>query len=180
MQNASNKGSWFLSRRGAAVKNLVLLMFVSLITGCSTNELAKELNSRGAGPSTIRKLIFQDSEGGYGSNVSVTVTDKDVIRKIWRSIKRAKPYGRYSFCGVQKIKFYSRKDSTTPLAVLNLYCGDIKSWDSTHLEGIEPGPFENSRGGRAGLYQCEGLHELVMEHLKDEYERRQRISERDD
>jgi len=162
------------------VKNLVLLVFVSLISGCSTNELNKELNSRGAGPSTIRKLIFQGSEGDYGSNVSVAVTDKDVIRNIWRSIKRAKPYGRYSFCGAQKIKFYSRKESTTPLAVLNLYCGDIESWDSTHLEGIEPGRFDNSRGGRAGLYQCEGLHELVMEYLKEEYERRQRNSGLDD
>ena len=160
------------------MKNLLLLMFVSLISGCSTNELIKELNSRGAGPSTITKLIFQGSEGDY--NVSVAVTDKDVIRKIWRSIKRAKPYGRYSFCGVQKIKFYSRKDSTTPLAVLNLYCGNIESWDSTHLEGIEPGHFDNSRGGRAGMYQCEGLHALVMKYLKEEYERRQRSSGRND
>jgi len=155
-------------------------MFVSLISGCSTNQLVKELNSRGARPSTIRKLIFQGSEGDYGYNASVAVTDKDVIRKIWRSIKRARLYGRYSFCGVQKIKFYSRTDSTTPLAVLKLYCGNIERWDSTHLEGIEPGPFDNSRGGRPGFYQCEGLHEIVMEYLKEEYERRQRNAGRDD
>ncbi|MBN2137118.1 MAG: hypothetical protein JW720_04880 [Sedimentisphaerales bacterium] len=154
-------------------RTLILLWCTLLATGCSSNKLVRELRARGMKPSTIRKLVLQASEGDYGSDVSVAVTDREVIRRVWRSIERAEPYGRYSFCGVPKVKFYSQEYSDEPPAVLNLYCGSIEHRSSIHLEGMEPGPLDNSRGGRAGLYQCQRLHELVMIYLKEEYERRQ-------
>lgn len=172
--------------KGIAMKNLILLVLFAIISGCSTrglvedsytsssstSGLVKDLYARGAMPSSTAKLVVTGSEADVGSDIQVVITDKDVIRRVWHSILNSKPYARFPACGVQKIEFYSKLDSSTPLATLTVHCGGIDSGDAVHVEGVGPFPWDSSKGGRVGLYKCEGLHLLVLKYLREEYEER--------
>ncbi len=170
------------------MKNLILLVLFSFICGCSTNgvvkdshtsdrsanALVKELYARGAKPSSTSKLVFRGSEADFGYDTVVTVTDMSVIHTVWRSILRAEPYGRFSACGQRTIEFYSAQDSNVPVATLMVECGDCFGCDTLYVKGTGPFPWDSAKGGRVGLYRSKGLHELVMEYIGEEYERRQR------
>lgn len=168
------------------MKNLILLVLFPIISGCSTsglvedsytssssaNGLIEDLYTRGAKPSSTDHLVFIGSEADFGWDTQVVITDRKVIDEVWHSILNSKPYARFSACGVRTIEFYSIQDSNTPLATLMVHCGGIDSGDAVHIEGAGPFPWDSSKGGRVGLYKCEGLEELVMKYLKEEYERR--------
>jgi len=154
------------------MKKFVLLVSLLFVLGCSTNGLIEDLYTRGAKPSSTAKLIFSGSDADYGQDTRVVITDRDVIDNVWHSILNSRPYGRFSACGYQTIEFYSTQDSNTPLETLRVHCGSIDSGDAVHIEGAGPFPWDSSKGGRVGLYKCEGLHLLVLKYLKEEYERR--------
>lgn len=170
------------------MKNLILLILFSIISGCSAggfvedpytsdssvNGLVKNLYARGAKPSSTAKLVFSGSDGDYGADIRIIITDREVIDKVWHSISNSKPYARFSFCGYQKIEFYSAQDSNTPLATLTVKCGGVDHGDAAYVEGTGPFTWDSSKGGRVGVYECEGLNELILKYLKEEYERRQR------
>jgi len=163
-------------------------MLLSIISGCSksgfvedsylsnssVNALVKNLYARGAKPYSTAKLVFSGSEGDYGADTRVVITDRQVIDKVWRSILNSKPYARFSACGYQKIEFYSTRCSNTPLATLTVMCGDVYHGDAAYVEGTGPFPWDSSKEGRVGVYECEGLNELVLKYLKEEYERGQK------
>ena len=169
------------------MKNLILLVLFSFVSGCytngvledshtsdrSANALVKELYARGANPSSTSKLVFKGSEADVGPDIQVVVTDRHVIDAVWDSISNSTDDGRFSACGWRTIEFHSAHDSNTPLASLRVYCGGIDHGDAAYVEGTRPFQWDNAKGGRFGLYACKGLHEIVMKHLKEEYERRQ-------
>lgn len=160
---------------------IFLLVILGSGGGCSTqsnrqindNRLVEGLYSKGSRPSTIEKLVFRGSEGGFGGDVNVAMTDPKVINGIWRCILNSENYGVYSACGYRKIEFYVSGDSDTSVATLILLCGTD---DAAYLEGQEPFVWDATKGGRDGLYQCHGLNELVEPYLRDEYNRRQSSS----
>ena len=161
-------------------------MLFSIISGCSTsglvedsytssssiNGLVKNLHVRGVKPSSTAKLIFSGSEADVGPDIRVVITDRNVIDEVWHSILNSKPYARFSACGYRTIEFYSIQNSNTPLATLKVYCGGIEQGDAAHVEGAGPFPWDSSKGGRVGLYECKGLDELVLKYLREEYEER--------
>jgi len=160
--------------------SIISLVFCC-ISGCSTpsnrpidrNHLVEALYSKGARPSTTEKLVLRGSEGGFGSDVNVVITDPGVISRVWTCILNSKNYGVFSACGYRKIEFYSAGDSDTPLATLILHCG---TGDAAYLEGQDSFVWDTTKGGRDGLYQCRGLNELVEPYLCEEYHRRQSSS----
>jgi len=154
------------------MKKFVLLVSLLFVLGCSTNGLIEDLYTRGAKPSSTDHLVFIGSEADFGWDTQVVITDRKVIDEVWHSILNSKPYARFSACGVRTIEFYSIQDSNTPLATLRVYSGGIDHGDPACVEGAGPFPWDSSKGDRVGLYECEGLEELVMKYLKEEYERR--------
>jgi len=154
------------------VKYLILAALLLVISGCSSKGLVDDLYARGAKPSATAKLVFRGSDADFGWDTEVVITDRNVIDEVWHSILNSRPYARFSACGWRTIEFYSTSDSSTPLATLRVYCGDIDRGDAAHVEGTGPFPWDSSRGGRVGLYECKGLDELVLKYLREEYEER--------
>lgn len=141
----------------------------------SGNRLVEALYSKGACPSATEKLVLRGSEGGFGSDVVVAVTDPAVINRAWQCILNSQNYGVSSACGYRKVEFHPAIDSTTPLATLTLFCG---VGDPAYLEQQQPFDWDATfvwdaaKGGRDGLYQCHGLNELAEPYLRQEYNRR--------
>ncbi len=154
------------------MKRSSLLVSLLFVLGCSANGLIEDLYTRGATPSSTDELVFIGSEADVGPDIRVVITDSNVIDEVWHSILNSKPYARFSACGYRTIEFYSIQDSNTSLATLRVYCGGIDHGDAAHVEGAGPFPWDSSKGGRGGLYECEGLDELVMKYLREEYDER--------
>lgn len=154
------------------MKNFVLLVSLLFVSSYSANGLIEDLYTRGATPSSTDYLVFIGSEADVGPDIRTVITDSNVIDDVWHSILNSKPYARFSACGYQTIEFYSTQDSNTPLKTLRVHCGSIDSGDAVHIEGAGPFPWDSSKGGRVGLYKCEGLHLLVLKYLREEYEER--------
>ena len=150
---------------------LVLLLFV---LGCSPNGFVEDLYTRGAKPSSTDKLVFTGSEADFGPDIRVAITDRKVINTVWDSILNSKNYGRYSACGNRTIEFYSVYDCLNPLVTLKVMCGGLKHGSPVYIDGKATFPWDASKDGRDGLYQCRGLDGLVLKYLKEEYEERSR------
>lgn len=105
-----------------------------------------------------------------GWDTKVVVTDKRVIKAVWNSILNATEYGALSACGWRTIEFYSKQNSNTPMARLRVYCGGYDK-GNVYIEGMDPW-----ESGKGWLYICDGLHGIVMKHLQEEYDRRQKDS----
>ena len=151
---------------------VVLFLFVS---DCFPNGLVEDLYTRGVKPSSTDKLVFIGSEADFGPDIRVAITDRKVIDAVWDSILNSKNYGRYSACGNRTIEFYSVHDGClNPRATLKVMCGGLEHGSPVHLDGKATFPWDASKGGRDGLYQCRGLDDLVLKYLKEEYEERSR------
>jgi len=137
---------------------------------CS-NRLVHALYSKGANPAATEKIIVRGNEGGFGSDISVAITDPNVINRVWTAIINSQNYGVFSACGFRRIEFHSAEHPDTPLATLKLLCGP---GDPVYLKEQEPLAWVASKGGRDGLYQCLGLNGLIEPYLREEYNRRQK------
>ncbi|MCD4699671.1 MAG: hypothetical protein K8R91_03750 [Phycisphaerae bacterium] len=144
----------------------MLIIAALLLSGCAQNGLVTDLAERGVEPSTTTMLRFVGSEADVGSNVKVVITDKEIIDKVWRSIKESTPTERWYASGYRKMEFYITDDSKEPTAVVF-----INASDACHIEGAARYRYDSEVGKMVGMYKCQDLNEFVMKYLKNEYRR---------
>jgi hypothetical protein len=146
----------------------VLALLLTIISGCTQNALVQRLKVHGVTENNTTRLRFISSEGAFGSDIKVTVSDGNTIEKVWSSIKCAKPTKLWYVSGDHRIEFFTPTDSEIPAATVLLNVSD-----GAHLEGDLWYHLDSNKNGYYGLWKCTGLNELVMFKLRNEYERRQ-------
>lgn len=149
----------------------ILTCILLVLAGCSTNPLVKKFRDRGVTPASTAKLKFIGSKNDFGTDVSVTTEDKDVITAAWNSIHSATAFEPYGGSDFGRINFYTSKKAKWPAATLLV---NVK--DAAFLETEFLYQYDTTSEQYLGLMSCPGLHKLRMWHLKREYERRKNSS----
>ncbi len=141
------------------------LIYVLLLSvGCSRNSLVKRFKARGVAPGTTAMLKFIGSDDDFGTEVSVTTDDTDIIKEVWMSIYSAapaEPCGGFDF---GKIEFYTSKKVEWPAATLL-----VNPTGDSFLDTEFSYQYDNESDKMLGLMRCHGLHELRVRHLEKEY-----------
>jgi hypothetical protein len=136
-----------------------------LIAGCSATSpvvshqppLVQRLAGFGLSDSSTRKIVLVGSEGGYGGDVQVTISEEFLIQEVWDSIYQSRPYGKWCACGFRRLQFYSEVESEVPAVELL-----VNATDRCHFAGA----FDEG-------FRCPGINKILEPLLKREYEQRQ-------
>lgn len=148
--------------------------YVATCAGCSgrqatsqsdaVNSLLLDLRERGVTKSSTAFLVFQGSGADFGPDVTVRVTDRETIARVWRSIQSASPTAHWAASGWREVQFFSQ-GASTPRAILQ-----VNETDASRVVGEQrPG---STPGREMGLQKCDCLQASVMARLDDEYARR--------
>ncbi len=138
-----------------------------MLSGCSENILVQRLKEHGITENNTAKLRFISSPGAYGDDTKVVIEDTEVIKAVWARIHSSTPTNRWSLSGFHSIEFYTANETGTPAATLMLNVSN-----AAYLEGDLWYHLDSHKPGYYGLWKCPGLENLVIWHLKKEYEQR--------
>jgi len=146
-----------------------LLLLASLLAaaGCSANGLVTDLAQRGATRSSTGAVRFVGSQGDFGPETNVTVTDPAVIEAVWDSIHSATETHLWYASGYRTVEFHRAAGDAEPLAKLM-----VNASGASHVAGAGRYRYNESAGAMVGMFACKGLHEVVMKHLRTQYDKR--------
>ncbi len=146
----------------------VLTLFIMILSGCGENVLVQRLKIHRITQKNTTSLRFISSQGAFGADTTVTINDKKVIKSVWSCIKSAQPATQWAESGYHRIEFVASDKTDLPAATILL-----NAKDEVHIEGDlwkNPDPQYSEY---YGLWTCAGLNEIVMKHMKAEYEHNQ-------
>ena len=137
---------------------------IMVLTGCASTSTRSDLQptfvqkfaDMGVSAANTRKIVLVGSEGGYGSNVHVIITEKFLIQEIWDTIYQSRPYGTWAASGFKKLRFYT--ETGTGSAKVELL---VNETDRCHFEKA----FDDA-------FRCPGINKILEPLLKAEYEKR--------
>ena len=119
--------------------------------------LVQRLSARGVSDANTRKIVVVGSEGGYGGDLQVTITEDFIIQEIWDAIYQSRPYKTWAASGFRRLRFYTDEEATDFSAELL-----VNVTDRSHFEGA----FDDA-------FRCPGINKILERSLRLEYERRQ-------
>ena len=137
---------------------VVSLLLALLCAGCAGPSLVRDLEKRGVTYQNTEKIIVQDSEGGWGADTIVVLSDEFAIQTVWDAIYQARPYSQWVASGYREIRFYTASRADKPNVILRQNASD-----EVHLKGL------TARDG----YRCPGLFDYLTPFLEHEYEKRE-------
>lgn len=159
------------------IRTTVVIIAV-LLSGCmqSTscnweNDLILDLCQKQVTSDNTKRLIFEGSEANYGC-IRVKITDRKVIKDVWRMINNSGSGGRYYACGGVRVEFYCSANGAKPNAAMSLNCGGDDALAYVE-DGITANFYDEKKKVFTDMYQCPGLHQYVLKFLEQEYNKQQ-------
>ena len=148
------------------MRRILAVVVLLLLGGCAGNGLVRDLGAQGVEPRSTVRLVFAGSEADFGSDVRVNVVDRQVISEVWHSIQKAKPTGLWCACGYRKVEFHTSPKSLKPAATLM-----VNATGASHVLESKRYRYDRTQMKMVGMFECSGLHDLIMNALKKEYAR---------
>ncbi len=150
------------------MKRLLLIACIIVLIGCQSSpkrmkfrpELVRQFEKRGVTDINTEKIILVGSQGGFGNNIQVEITEDFLIDEIWDMIYQSRPYWTRVASGYRKLIFYTYSQPDIPKTKLM-----VNGTDRCHFEGDFDNPF-----------RCPGINKILRPMLKAEYERKKLLT----
>jgi len=121
--------------------------------------LVAQLARLGITPTSTKRMVFADDEGGFGSKTRVEAAMASE-KAVWKAIAIAKPFTRIAASGYRRVEFYTVADAAKPKAILL-----VNATDACRLLGQD---IKES-------FRCPGLHKQCVSLLREQYQRQHRV-----
>ena len=146
------------------MKRLTVIAGLLVLAGCQSVSrqpdlrpaLVKEFADIGVSHANTRRIILVGSEGGYGGDMQVAITEQFLIQEIWDTVYQSRPYRTWVASGFRKLRFYTDDKARVPEVELL-----VNATDRCHFEGA----FDDA-------YRCPGINKILQPLFKAEYEKR--------